>query len=252
MILTIFFAFVLLIGVSLFVAVVGSSFLRRHSTRVSGPRYVPAQREIHSPAAWRKSGRGSDYGSRYRRGFEEQVGTAGEPGTAPPPSYVPSPEREAPYRGPRETGGEGRWFLLTVVVLIVVVFSFYFGIRAYQNVAMKPRVFFCEQVDLLHGRPINASDTFTRGNVTIYVRSRSPLETDRVRIEIYRIDEEGMNLYSTMEIPVKPEWTSFRYKTLFKDLGNYNVMVYGAGDQLLNQANIRIVPDSFAYKPVGG
>jgi hypothetical protein len=49
---------------------------------------------------------------------------------------------------------------------------------------------------------------------------------------------------------VKQEWTSFSFKALFEDLGTYTVMVYGAGDQLLNQKNINIVPDSYAYTPV--
>jgi len=254
MILTILFAFVLLIGISLFVAVVGTAFLRRHSTRVVGgmssPRSVSMRSGTYGARSRGSVERGGDFSSQYRSGFEQRVGGKIEPEQAERLSYIPVPEREFVYRRPREAGGEGRWFLLTLVILVVVMFSFYFGIRGYQNILMKPRLFFCEGVDFTRLKPINSSDTFTRGNVTIFVKSRNTLETDRVRVDIYRIDNQGLNLYSSKELPVKQEWTSFSFKALFEDLGTYSVMVYGAGDQLLNQENIHIVPDSYAYTPV--
>ena len=208
MILTIFFAFILLIGISLFVAVVGSSFLRRHSTRVSNSWPVSVQRSDFSARSRRGVERG-DFSSHYRREFEQKVSPSAEPRLQKEPSYFPVPEGDFLYRKPREAGGEGKWFLITVVVLVVVIFSFYFGIRGYQNLALKPRLFFCESVDFARLKPINTSDTFIRGNVTLFVRSRRALEIDKARVDIYRIDTQGLSLYDSKELPVKPEWTSF-------------------------------------------
>jgi hypothetical protein len=236
MILTIFFAFILLIGISLFVAVVGTAFLRRHSTRVTRARGVTVGR--------------SDFNTRFRKEFEQRVGGGADLETQRGPAYVPAIEREFVYRKPKEAGGEGKWFLITILFLVVVIFSFYFGIRGYQNLTMKPKLFFCENVDFVKLKPINKSDTFTRGNVTIFLKSRKPLETDTALINIYRIDSQGLNFYVSRELPVKPEWTSFSFKALFEEVGTYSVMVYGPGDQLLTQENISIVPDYYAYKPV--
>ena len=250
MILTILFAFILLIGISLFVAVVGSAFLRRHSTRVSSSRPVSVQGTDLGVRSRRGIEQRGDLSTRYRREFEQRVRPSGKLDMQKEPSYFPVSEGEYLYRKPREAGGEGKWFLVTVVVLIIVIFSFYFGIRGYQSLALEPRLFFCEDVDFARLKPINTSDTFTRGNVTIFVRSRKALEMDKARVDIYRINTQGLSLYATKELPVKPEWTSFSFKALFDELGTYTVMVYGVGDQLINQENINIVPDSYAFMPV--
>ena len=97
---------------------------------------------------------------------------------------------------------------------------------------------------------MNKSDTFTRGNVTFFVKSRRPLEQEKARVDVYKIDPQGLSPYASKELPLKTEWTSFSFKALFDSVGSYTVMVYGNNDRLLDQENIFIVPDSYAYKPV--
>lgn len=235
MIVTAIFILILLIGISLFIAVVGTAILKRYSTRVGKPREIPVNK--------------SEFKNHYKRKYEESVSAIPEK-VQKTPVYIPSTEREFVYKKPKESHAEGKWFFITFVVLIVVIFSFYFGIKGYQNLIMKPKLFFCENVDYVKLKPINKSNTFTRGNVTIFIKSHRPLEQDKARVDIFSIDHQGLNHYATKELPLKPDWTSFSFKVLFDKIGTYTVMVYDMNDRLLNQENIYIVPDSYAYKPV--
>jgi hypothetical protein len=152
----------------------------------------------------------------------------------------------------RSTGAESKWFAVSIVTMVVLFFTVFFGVRIYQTVSSRPRIDFCEYVDFVDLKPVNASDTFTRGNVTIFLRSRAPLELDKVRVEVYRIDREGIVPYTTRDMQLKPEWTSFQIKVVFEELGNYTVMIYTGAGVLLGQKTIAIVPDEFAYTPVPG
>jgi len=238
MLITIIFILVLLVGISLFVAVVGTAFLRKHARRVtrSRPReYFPPQRRYEDP---------------YRREFERRVHADAGPEMGQAPVYAPGTERDLSIQRPRGGGSEGKWFLITILILVLAIFSFYFGIKGYQTFTMKPRLFFCERVDYARQKPVNTSDTFTRGNVTIFLKSRRPLDLTSARVEIFKIDYTGLQNYASQELPLKPDWTSFSFKALFDQIGTYTVMVYGTDDRLISQENIHIVPDSYAYKPV--
>lgn len=242
MIVTIIFILIFLIGISLFVAVVGTAFLRRHSRRITvQPREYPIRAS---------GGDFSNRSSRYRREFVQTVKKEPERELSRAPEYFPPSEGIPSYKKMREAGAEGKWFLITIAVLVLVIFSFYFGVKGYQNITMKPKLYFCENVDFVRQRPINKSDTFTRGNVTVFVKSRRPLGQEKVRVDVYKIDTEGLSPYASKELPLKPDWTSFSFKTLFDSTGSYTVMVHGKNDRLLDQENIFIVPDSYAYKPV--
>ncbi len=238
MLITIIFVLILLIGISLFVAVVGTAFLRKHARRVTRSQF----REYYSPPR-----RSED---RYRREYERRVRADTGPEIRQAPAYASVPERDFPVRRPRGGGSEGKWFLITILVLVLIIFSFYFGIKGYQNFTMKPRLFFCERVDYVRKKPVNSSDTFTRGNVTLFLKSRSPLEMTKARVEIFKIDYQGLDNYASQELPLKPDWTSFSFKALFDQIGTFTVMVYDTDDRLITQENIHIVPDSYAYKPV--
>lgn len=239
MIVTIIFILIFLIGISLFVAVVGTAFLRRHSSRITlQPREYSARVQ-----------RGG-ISNRYRRDFEDTVQKGPEYDLSRAPEYFSTTEGVPPYKRMREGGSEGKWFLITIAVLVAVIFSFYFGVKGYQNLTMKPRLYFCENVDFVRQKPINKSDTFTRGNVTFFVKSRRPLEQEKARVDVYKIDPQGLSPYASKELPLKTEWTSFSFKALFDSVGSYTVMVHGNNDRLLDQENIFIVPDSYVYKPV--
>ncbi len=238
MLITIIFILVFLVGISLFVAVVGTAFLQKHARRIT--RSHP--REYYSPP--RK------YEDPYRREFERRVHTDTGQEIRQAPAYTLGAERDFPVQKSRGGGSEGKWFLITILILVLVIFSFYFGIKGYQNFTMKPRLFFCERVDYVRQKPVNTSDTFTRGNVTIFLKSRRPLELTSARVEIFKIDYTGLENYASQELPLKPEWTSFSFKALFDQIGTYTVMVYDTDDRLISQENIHILPDSYAYRPV--
>jgi hypothetical protein len=237
MILTAIFLLVLLIGISLFVAVVGTAFLRRHSTRVGRPGGYPVSE--------------FGYGDRYRREYQQKIKERSRRPGAQASQYPIQPVGVPRERVIRESGAEGKWLLITVVVLIVIVSFLYFGLKGYQNFISKPKMYFCESVDFAKQRPVNSSDTFTRGNVNIFFKSPNQLEFEKARIDVYRIDSlQGLTSYATKELPVKPEWTSFSFKVLFGEIGTYAVMLYDGADNLLVQEYINIVPDSYAYRPV--
>lgn len=271
MVMTVIFILVLLAGISLFVAVVGSAFLKRHSRRVgrSGEFYARSRDTGRSDAGMegmsaRDMGRSEiragdsggrsyqDYKEHFRREFQEKVG-AGARGAGNIPAMMETPQREFIFKGPGEPAGvksSSTWFFITISVLIFVMFAAYFGIRGYKNITARPNLYFCENVDYVKQKPIHKSNTFTRGNVTIFVKSRTPFEQNTARVDIYRIDIKGLEPFAGKELTIKPEWTSFSFKALFDKLGVYSVLVFNADGKLLNQKKIYIVHDSYAYKPV--
>lgn len=281
MVMTVIFILVLLAGISLFVAVVGSAFLKRHSRRVGRPGefYARSRDTGRSDAGMEGMGvRGTgmegmsardmgrseiragdsggrsyqDYKERFRREFQEKVG-AGARGAGNIPAMMETPQREFIFKGPGEPAGvksSSTWFFITISVLIFVIFAAYFGIKGYKNITARPNLYFCENVDYVKQKPIHKSNTFTRGNVTIFVKSRTPFEQNTARVDIYRIDIKGLEPFAGKELTIKPEWTSFSFKALFDKLGVYSVLVFNADGKLLNQKKIYIVHDSHAYKPV--
>jgi hypothetical protein len=262
MVLTILFVLVLLIGISLFIAVVGTALLRRNSRFVGRSSYSTpgrlAYREqpgrMHEYAYQDRVARPERHEAALRGAPQPQGYTPIEPASLGPPPLEPGEFEHGPVAVPggRSPGAEGKWFALGIVVLIVMFFGVFFGVRIYQSSTSKPRIDFCEYVDFVKMKPVNASVMFTRGNVTLFMRSGAPLEIDKIRIEIYRIDRDGIVPYSSSERQMKPEWTSFSVKILFEQLGNYTVMLYTNTGALLGQKTIVIVPDSYVYAPVRG
>jgi hypothetical protein len=262
MILTVLFVLVLLIGLSLFIAVVGTALLRRN-TRSAGHSYYSTPGRV----MYREQpGRMPEYVYQDRGAKPERSGTAQrgapppqgytpiEPASFGPPPLEPGEFEPRPYTvsGERSPGVEGKWFAISIVVLIVMFFAVFFGVRVYQSATSRPKIDFCEYVDFVKMKPVNPSVMFTRGNVTLFLRSGAPLEIDKMRIEIYRIDRDGIVPYSSSEKQLKPDWTSFSVKILFEQLGTYTVMLYTNAGALLGQKTIVIVPDSYVFAPVQG
>jgi hypothetical protein len=155
----------------------------------------------------------------------------------------------APSAPSRASSG-GRWAFIAPVVVVVLVLVVLFGLREFMGSDIRPRLYFCEKVDFTRLKPVNRSDTFTRGNVTIFVKSKRPLLMDKAYVEVYRLNTDGFEPYMDKELRLKPEWASFTLKALFDTVGSYMVSVYGKDEVLIAQKNINIVPDHFAYKPV--
>jgi hypothetical protein len=144
------------------------------------------------------------------------------------------------------TTGGGKWAFIVPVVVIAIILVLFFGLREFQGFDIRPRLYFCESVNFTKLKPVNRSDTFTRGNVTLFVKSKTPLFLDSARVEIYKMNIGGFEPYAERELKLKPEWTAFTVKVLFDTVGSYMVSVFGSDEVLIVQKNVNIVPDSFA------
>ncbi len=267
----IIFGFLLLIGLALLASLLGTAFLRRHVVKPAMRKY--AAQPVERPAPIRPpvqapSRKGRDLGEEYEAGYEEGIG---EQGMAAGPGGIRGPEivagagvapggrgvaRQAAPRMPAtlpervSTTGGGKWAFIVPVVVIAIILVLFFGLREFQGFDVRPRLYFCESVNFTKLKPVNRSDTFTRGNVTLFVKSKTPLFLDSARVEIYKMNIGGFEPYAERELKLKPEWTAFTVKVLFDTVGSYMVSVFGSDEVLIVQKNINIVPDSFAYKPV--
>ena len=284
MIMTLIFIVSLLIGISLFVAVVGTAFLKKNARRLNRPAvYYPGARHGGSRDAGyrdetrrnsmpgsayyrdtvpRDPGFGNDfpgdeelmdrdtggyrrgelhpgdyqapydalrrperrtappgdaedmgyrgYKEQFRKEFHERV-NEGRPVKEPGEADLHSPVRPSKYGTagrPAAMKSSGSWFFIIIVAIIFVIFVAFFGIKGYRNITSKPALSFCESVDYIKQKPVNRSNTFTRGNVTIFVKSREPLDQHTARVDIYRIDQTGLEPFAGKELSIKPERTS--------------------------------------------
>jgi hypothetical protein len=248
MVMLIIFGFLFLIGFAFLVALMGSAFLKKHSVR------MPYRSRIHPYGG--TTGRGmpdqqveqprvqpsvQGYRDQHRETFTNEPGRQGP---APPPPMSPSM-----YPSKTSSGG-GKVALVIPVIVVAIVLVLLFGLREFVGTGARPRLHFCEQVDFARLKPIHRSDTFTRGNVTLFVKSKSPLLLEKAYVEVYKLNAGGFEPYMDKELKLKPEWASFTIKALFDTVGSYMVSVYGKDETLLAQRNINIVPDSFGYRPV--
>jgi hypothetical protein len=242
MILIVIFILIFLIGFSLFAAVLGTSFLGKHADRV-------VKTGIRKTAGHRISER--EIAERFKAEYEEGVlQAAGEQGTVQPGMIQPPPAVR--YEPPVRAGHGGMWVLISFGIAAVLVFSFLFGYPKIAGLVTEPRLVFCEGVDYLKQKPENSSNTFTRGNVTLFLRSKKSLGISNATVSITRIGPEGPEEYDRRTIPVRPNWTSFSLKALFDRTGTYEVKILEDKGGLIDKRVIYIVPDSYAYKPVPG
>ncbi len=238
MILIFIFGLIFLIGFSLFVATLGTSFLKKYAKRVSKTG-KPILKEI-------------DYRKRFRKEYEKQISeiTPKEVEKETTGEYAIPEGKRYGLEEAAEKSQAGKWVLFSLGILIVLIISVSFGYKQYQNISARPRLFFCENVDYVKLKPIHRSNTFTRGNVTLFVKSRKTLDADKARVDVYKIDPQGPRHFSSEKIPLKPEWASFSMKILFDRIGKYSVVVSTDDGTIIDRKNIFIVPDSYAFKPI--
>jgi hypothetical protein len=235
------FGLLFLIGFAFLIALLGTTFLKKNSVRLpdryrTGVVERPASSYKAQPQAPVKN-----YSERPGNLSAENV----ERGDINVPLRAPAISQDM-----SSAAGGGRWAFIAPILVIAVVLVLLFGMREFVGGGARPKLYFCESVDFTRLRPVHRSDTFTRGNVTIFLKSRAPLLLENARVEVYRLNATGFEPHSEKELILKPEWASFSVRTLFDKVGSYMVSVYGNDDILLNQKNINIVPDTFAYKPV--
>jgi hypothetical protein len=159
------------------------------------------------------------------------------------------PQQPMPSSSKRSGGGAGLWILVAVLVVVIFSGSLYATIQDWPSRLFGTRMYFCEYVDYAKLKPVNRSDTFTRGNLTLFVKSPQPLRLHRARIEVYRLGNQ-QEPYAEKIVPLKPSWMSFAVKLLFEDIGNYRVSVLESDGTPIMVDHLTIVPDSFAYRPV--
>ena len=243
MITLIIFGILFLVGFALLVALFGTSFLKRHAVRLPdrtsrdmyrGAGRPPAAAPHAQPAV-------QDFGSEYQAAVPQREP---EGAGAPPIPQLP-PQRYAPGA----SAGGGKWAFIVPVVVVAAVLVLLFGMREFVGRDAQPRLYFCESVDYARSKPIRHSNTFTRGNVMLFVKSKTPLYLDKARVEVYRLDTEDFEPFLEKELRLKPELESFSVRALFATVGQYSVYVFGNNDDPIVRKNITIVPDSFGYRP---
>jgi hypothetical protein len=244
MVMLIVFGVLFLIGFAFLIALLGTSFLKKHSVRLpdrfrTGVVERPASNYQTQPNAPAQG---------YRETSDRfSAENAARSEVRVPRAALSMPQEMLPARG---AAGGGKWAYVAPIVVVAVVLVLLFGMREFVSGEARPRLFFCESVDFARLKPVHRSDTFTRGNVTIFIKSKAPLLLENARVEVYRLNAAGFEPYTEKELLLKPEWASFSVRTLFDTVGSYMVSVYGNDDILLNQKNINIVPDTLAYKAV--
>ncbi len=241
MITLIVFGILFLVGFALLIALLGASFLKRHSVRLPDRvRSGMYRRGGRTAAAPRAQPAAQDLGSDYQTPVPQR-----ESDSAPPMPQLPSQRY-----GAGASSGASKWAFIIPVVVVAVVVLLLFGMREFIGGTPQPRLYFCENVDYVKAKPIRRSDTFTRGNVILFLKSKTPLYLDKARVEVYRLDTEDFEPFLEKDLRLKPEWESFSVKALFATVGQYSVYVYGNTDEPIVRKNITIVPDSFGYRPV--
>jgi len=234
MILTILLLLLFLTGISLFIAVVGTIFLKKRSRRVH-----PEVADTGVSA--------EEYRKKFEKGYESALESVKQESAAVRErEYVPT------VAVAEKRGAGAKWALISFLALGILLVTVYFGVRAYKNWALKPKLIFCEQIDYVKLKPIRKSDTFTRGNVTLFLKSKRPLDISKAKIEVYRVGPDGIVPYSVKEVEVNPLWVSFVFKVLFSELGTYLVRIQDENGEVLVQKYIHIVPDEYAFKAVPG
>ena len=126
-------------------------------------------------------------------------------------------------------------FLAAFIVLAVFALS---------NISNAQTLYFCEGVDD-DGYPITESSVFniSPSGSYLYFLVRMPYEIDcsSIRYEIYEVDYDGTESYSsTIYQDVEYDWIWFWKKVTFYDVGFYNVYVYDCNDYVLTSNTIRI------------
>lgn len=215
----------------------------------------------------------ADYDRRYRREYQDELGemreevearTGHEAASRPADQAGAGPYQAAPgtHAGPapgtqfppfpasgKTRAGAGFWVLAVLAALVLFSGALYITLRGWPSALTEPRLYFCEYVDFARQKPVNRSDTFTRGNVTLFVKSPKQLGMNSARIEVYRLGEQ-QEPYAEKTIPLRPSWMSFAVQVLFEHTGNYRVSVLREDGTPIGIGRLSIVPDSHAYKPI--
>lgn len=238
MILILLFIALFLTGIALFTAGISSTFLNRPVAR---------RRTVYEPRLKERN-----YRKEFRNSYLDRINQRAEKKKekVDTEKHLKAKEAKAAPREKRAVRFKPQWVFILMGMIGVMFLSAYFGYMGYQAIAAKPKIVFCEKIDFGRMKPINVSDMFTRGNVSVYVKSAKSFDLERAQIDIYKVDNNSSERYANKKIPLKPEWTAFSVRVLFERIGSYNVRISDTEGRLITQKSIHIVPDHFAYKAV--
>jgi len=227
MILIIVFTIIILIGISLLIAVISTSFLKKRSFKVKGRNYQ------------------TEFKDRYEERVEELKKEEGE-------KVKETEAKEFDYSYTKKAKGSFKWILISICILVVIFFASFFGYKGYKKFKETPKLYFCEDVNLEKQKPVHRSNTFVRGNVTIFIKSAAPIDTNRMKVDVYRINSKGSERFVSKNLTINPDWTSFSLNVLFDRLGTFRVIVSKENEKIIGNKKIYIVPDRYAFKPIHG
>jgi len=227
MILIIIFTLIILAGVSFLAAVIGTSFLKKRSYR-------------------RKN---EDYRSVYKDQYEIKVGEL-EKEEAKENKKDAGESKGVGYYYEKKAAFKFKWILIFLGMIVIVFIASFFGYQLYQKIKLTPKMYICEGVDFEKLKPIHKSNTFIRGNVDIFVKSKVPLKTKGIKVDVYKIDSKGLETFASKKLDVNPDWTSFSLKVLFDKIGTFRVVVSKDNGELISEKRVYIVPDKYAFKAI--
>jgi len=144
--------------------------------------------------------------------------------------------------------GKIKWVFITFLIIIIIFSGAFFWIKSYRSRAQVPKLYLCEAVDFIKLKPIKSSVSFTRGNVTVFFKSKAPIKPKLLSLDIYKLGDAGFVPYAKIKIGTKSGCTSFIATVLSDQLGNYIIEIKDPNGKIVTQKLIEIVPDSYAYK----
>lgn len=120
-----------------------------------------------------------------------------------------------------------------ILVCLTVVLCLFPGCKKAQS------IYFCEGVND-KGEQVNCGTVFSTGELTAVIKSRKNFETDRISVNICRVEEGSEQSAATMELDVKPDAATANATLPFYNTGLYRVRVIGKDKEKLAEGDIEI------------
>ena len=251
MLFKIIFFILFLLGVSLFISIIATIILKKKSRKVLRNKVVRREeykRDVVTEA--------SERARAYQKGYLDKVSdmSRGFPVEKTIAEKIIPEEKKkeqktfAPIYRKSVDYSKIKWVFIILITIGILFSGSLFWVKSYKLHSKLPKLYLCEGVDFIRLKPIKSSDRFTRGNITVFFKSKTPIKQKYLSLEIYKLGEAGFVPYAKKKIKIRPEWTSFVATVLFDQLGNYIVEVKNSEDKLIVQKLVEIVPDSYAYK----
>ncbi len=246
MVFKLIFLILFLIGISLFFSTIAVLFLKKKGKRVTQKlEKTPEKRNIEVEV--------SRVADDYKKRYLDKVSSAEEEiikkETINNIYSTAISDEKVSARASGINFESLKLILLIFFAVLIVFVGVFFAVKSYNLYISKPKLYFCEKVDFIKLKPIKRANRFTRGNVTVLFKSKSPFQSNRLTIEVYKLGPAGYMPYIKKIIDVKPEWTSLVARILFDELGTYIVEIKDEKNNVLAQKLIEILPDKYGYKP---